>query len=432
MKLRRTRRLAKLTALACLALALTASGASAATSKKCTRNGDRVTQLQDRVIQIQRPVRNQPPWENGSADRHYVCSLEHGKRVFLGIYGVKTDGTLGISKTAVKRDYFAYVAAGGGNAGGADDFAVRVVDLKIGRQVTTVPVAENPMGPSTVKTVLLNSEGWVSWSIEQRDGYNRNPIGEIYQNNRLVTRRLATGRLVDPTFLRFGPGNHSVVWANSVGLSAFTPMTSSQVKSNHRGSCLRKGEKNVSKTPGVTVVRRRFDHEGWKKGGYFLIACSGSYRKRIELGMFGNHFVNKTTISLANIDSTSRFIAIARRHTVVGKSVSRDWILVFDLATGAVVKQILPEPDVLPDGTPIEIAVTALRVDRYGDVAWITRQGKRDASGALSHVVHLSDANRTLVLDYGFGVDSAFLRFGTYPDPEYLRWSSDTRRGRAQ
>jgi hypothetical protein len=432
MKLRRTRKLAILAALTCLVLALTAAAASAATSKKCTRDGDRVTQLQDRVVYILRPVRNLPPWETGSADRHYVCSREHGKRVFLGIYGVSTDGTLGISRTAANRDYFAYVAAGGGNAGGAYDFAVRVIDLQSGEQVTKAPVAQDPVGPVTVRTLLLNRDGWVAWSIEQRDGYFANPFGEVYENNRQVTRRLATGRLVDPTFLRFGPGNRSLVWADSVGLSTVVPITTRKAAVNHRGSCLRKGEKNVSKKPGIVLVRRRFDHEGWKKGGYFLMACSGSYRKRVEIGMFGNHFYGKKTISLANIDSSSRFVAIARRTAEVGKSVTRDLIQVFDLATGDVVTQIFPEPDTLPDGTPIEVAVTALRVDKYGDVAWITRQGRRDATGALRHVVHYSDANGPRVLDHGFGVDSTFLRFGTFPDPEYLRWSSDTGRGQAQ
>lgn len=363
----------------------------------------------------------------------FVCSAKHGKRTLIGSFSDATDAGSGVGKTVANRDYVAYVLTSSGPAGGFADIEIRVSDLKTGRVVTrTTPIVGPYQGRPAVGNLVLNAKGWIGWSSARwEEGYT-SPFqqfysiryGQVNRNNRVSSQTLASGLAVDSNFVRFGRDHESLIWSPSTQTASYSVPTGWNPKPTRPAekSCLKRGERNLSRQPDTVLVERPL-RDANVKHGRVMIACYRSLKRRVIMGVLGTYATGTTFEREAIRFDGQNTVGIVVKQTDRRSGAVEFSIKAFDAVSGRLISSSAASED------PATTAVTAFALQNPGVVGWIARQGGA-SSPDRRFEVHVRDHVASRVVASGSQIDPEFLRFGTFDDQKgLLLWANGTDSG---
>lgn len=187
-------------------------------------------------------------------------------------------------------------------------------------------------------------------------------------------------------------------------------------------SCVRSGDRVISRTSEMTFISRTKARTGWKKGPSAIFACSFKYGKRVHLMDAG--VKDELFRSFGLHEGNSRYAAFVTSFLFLDVSDydPDGYVQVRDLRSG---KRTTFTPPLSTTGGGAVPFVTALALNKRGWVGWISDAWDWDLSrGSWETEVHLRDSGKARVVASGDDIEWNFLRFDGFG--ENLVWTTST------
>lgn len=212
----------------------------------------------------------------------------------------------------------------------------------------------------------------------------------------------------------------TVLFAAALALAAAAP-------AGAKGStCLVSGDKIVSHTHGVYVVKGEIVHDegiDWKKGAVEYFACASAFGKRVALGVDGIHGGGDRDVN--NITVNERYVAATQGSAGNAGYGHANYVVVADLKVGALATRVgvgAASSNFPPETQHTEFpsGVSKLLLTRAGVAGWIS--ATFGPGWTFSQVMRAAPRAQSELLGEGTNISANFLRFDV--DHNKLIWST--------